>query len=69
MDLGDGVGWVLVEHHRDVPRVLASSHVLLVGTLQLDHNYKLNSDVGITYIEDDVLAVFFLEPPIPGLKL
>ena len=38
VDLGDGVGWVLVEHHRDVPRVLAPTHVLLVGALKLDTN-------------------------------
>ena len=34
MDLGDAVGWVLVEHHRDVPRVLAPTHVLLVRALK-----------------------------------
>ena len=77
MDLGDGVGWVLVEHHRDVPRVLAPTHVLLVRALQLGHylnvNFKLsasvvgslkqNFDVGILTSKMMFLQFSFLNHP------
>ena len=35
VDLWDAIRWVFIEHHSNVPRVLASSHVLLVRALQV----------------------------------
>ena len=77
VDLGDAIGWILVEHHRDVPRVLAPTHVLLVRALQMGHNYyyaesllncfveslQLNSEVGVLTSKIMFLQFSFLNHP------
>ena len=54
VDLWDAIRWVFIEHHSNVPRVLASSHVLLVRALQVFLTLNWLLKVKLSYLSWDL---------------